>query len=223
MKIPEARLTGLNPNEILLYLGYRGQECPDELLRQIRRCMEETLAAAEPKLVFCRLPVKDALPEGFPMEGNDVRALLKTSDACILFAATLGAGIERLLMRREVTDMASALILDACASTAIENVCDNFEADLRASLPAGRYLTDRFSPGYGDLPLDTQRRFCEALNASRRIGLTVSPRSLLIPRKSVTALLGISSQMQTHRARGCEVCSRFLTCPYRKEGKSCGR
>ena len=137
-------------------------------------------------------------------------------------AVTLGPGIERLLMRREVTDMADAVILDACASAAVENVCDHFEFDLRDALKGeGLYLTDRFSPGYGDLPLDAQARLCAALDTARRIGLTVSSNYIMVPRKSVTAILGISERPQPLRRRGCEVCSLFLTCPYRKEGVSC--
>lgn len=99
--------------------------------------------------------------------------ILSGCQEAILLAVTLGPQIEQLLMRREVTDMADALIMDACASAAIENVCDHFEFDLREQLKReGKFLTDRFSPGYGDLPLHTQRRLCEALNTARRIGLT---------------------------------------------------
>jgi cobalamin-dependent methionine synthase I len=125
-------------------------------------------------------------------------------------------------MRREVTDMADAVIMDACASVAVENVCDHFEFDLRRQLEGeGQYLTDRYSPGYGDLPLNCQSRLCDALDAQRRIGLTVTASSIMVPRKSVTAILGISDRPQTLRKRGCEVCSLFLTCPYRKEGIRC--
>ena len=85
----------------------------------------------------------------------------------------------------------------------------------------GLLLTDRFSPGYGDLPLKLQIGLCAALNTSRRIGLTVTPSLILVPRKSVTALLGIADRPKTLRKRGCEVCGMFLHCPYRKEGVVC--
>lgn len=74
--------------------------------------------------------------------------ILSGCQEAILLAVTLGPQIEQLLMRREVTDMADALIMDACASAAIENVCDHFEFDLREQLEReGKFLTDRFSPG----------------------------------------------------------------------------
>ena len=86
--------------------------------------------------------------------------------------------------------MADALILDACAGAAIENVCDNLCADIAAAV-APMYLTDRFSPGYGDLPLAQQFELCRVLDVSRRIGVTLSDGGLMIPQKSVTAVMGI--------------------------------
>lgn len=218
----QARLTQLNYQEILMYLGHRGQECPMELEKQIHRCMEEVTKAAEPRLVYRFLPVREGQIQGFPLEGKDMQELLADCQQAVLMAVTLGPQVEQLLMRREVTNMADAVIMDACASTAVENVSDHFEFDLREQLEQeGKYLTDRFSPGYGDLPLHMQARFCDALNTGRRIGLTVTPNDIMIPRKSVTAILGISDRPQKLRKRGCEVCSMFMTCPYRKEGGSC--
>lgn len=218
----QARLTQLNDQEILMYLGYRGQEYPPELEQQIHRCIEEVTKAAQPRLVYRILPVQEGQVQGFPLEGNDMRELLANCQQAVLMAVTLGPQVEQLLMRREITNMADAVIMDACASTAVENVSDHFEFDLREQLEQeGKYLTDRFSPGYGDLPLHTQTRFCDVLDTVRRIGLTVTPKNIMIPRKSVTAILGISNRPQKLRKRGCEVCSMFLTCPYRKEGNSC--
>lgn len=218
----EARLTELNFNEILMYLGHRGQDITPEVEGQIRRCMEQVTEAAQPRLVYRRLELKDGAIPGLPLEGEDMRQLLSGCQEAVLMAVTLGPRVEQLLMRREVTDMADAVIMDACASTAVENVCDHFEFDLRDQLKEeGRYLSDRFSPGYGDLPLNTQPRLCAALDTARRIGLTVSANYIMVPRKSVTAILGISDTPQPLRKRGCEVCSMFRTCPYRKEGVSC--
>lgn len=218
----EPRMTELNYNEILMYLGHRGQEITPEVEQQIRDCCTQVKRAVQPRLVYRRLPVRDGGIIGFPMEGNDVRAFLATCEEAVLMAVTLGPRIEQLMMRSEVTDMAKAVIMDSCASVAVENVCDQFEEDLREQLShESLYLTDRFSPGYGDLPLDTQIRMCEVLNTEKRIGLTVTPNYIMIPRKSVTAVMGISPKEQKRRARGCEVCNMFLHCSYRKKGVSC--
>lgn len=218
----QARLTQLNENEILLYLGYRGQEYPPEVEAQIKRCEREVIKAADLRLIWRRLPVDGADFSALPLEGENIRELLDGCGEAVLMAVTLGQGIDRLLARSSVSNMADAVIIDACASTAIENVADNFEMDLRRELEAEKlYLTDRFSPGYGDLPLSVQRQLCAALDTQRKIGLSVSPSMLMIPGKSVTALLGISREPKPLRKRGCESCSLFRTCMYRREGRNC--
>ncbi len=217
-----ARMTSLNNNEILLYLGHRGQEVTPGIQAQIDACVREVERASQPRLVYTRLPLeKGALPQ-LSLRGEDMRLLLEKSREVVLMAVTLGAGLEHTLMRHEVQNMADALIMDACASVAVENVCDCFEEDLRRQVEAeGLFLSSRFSPGYGDLPLDTQPRLCAVLNTARRIGLTVTDNHLMVPRKSVTAVLGIGEAPFALRAKGCEVCNMFLHCDYRKEGNSC--
>ncbi len=216
------RMTELNYNEILMYLGHRGQQVTPEVQEQILAAIAEVKANVSPRLVYTRLPlVEHALPQ-LPLEGKDMESLFSTCQEAVLMAVTLGAKIEQAMMRREVRNMADALIMDACASVAVENVCDCFEEDLRRQLAnEGLYLSSRFSPGYGDLPLDTQPRLCAVLNTGRRIGLNVTENYLMVPRKSVTAVLGISKAPLTLRKKGCEVCSMFMTCPYRKRGLFC--
>ena len=218
----QARLTKLNENEILLYLGYRGQEYPAEVEEQIRRCEEKVLAAATPRLVWRKYQVDRELFSSLSLEGKDIRELLDGCHEAVLMAVTLGPGVDRLLTRSSVSNMADAVIMDACASTAIENVADNFEADLRREVESeSSYLTDRFSPGYGDLPLETQKKLCAALDTARKIGLFLSPSFLMIPGKSVTAVMGISDMPKPLRKRGCESCNLFRSCAYRKDGRSC--
>ena len=118
--------------------------------------------------------------------------------------------------------MAQALILDAAASAAVENVCDNLCADLAETF-APHCLTDRFSPGYGDLPLSQQRDLFRLLDVTRRIGVSLSESGLMVPQKSVTALIGVSDRPQRKRSGGCETCTMSADCAYRKDGKNCGK
>ena len=144
----EPRFTTLNMNEILKYLGFRGQELTEEIAAQIKRCTDEVLAAATPRLTYRHAPLEDGAVLGVRFAGNDIPRMLEPCEEAVLFGATLGPGVERLMMRYEVTNAADSVIMDACASTAIENICNNFESDMRSAVEAeGRYLTDRFSPG----------------------------------------------------------------------------
>ncbi len=217
-----ARMTALNENEILMYLGHRGQDVPRDMEIRIARAMEDVRSLATPRLVYARRPLREGAIPGLPDVGADLGDLLAPCREAVLLAVTLGAEVERELARREVTDMRAAVIFDACANAAVENVCDAFEADLREQLEGENlFLTSRFSPGYGDFPIEAQRALCDAVDAGRRIGLAVTPGSMLVPAKSVTAVLGIADTPRPLREKGCEACSLFRTCAYRREGRYC--
>ena len=65
-------------------------------------------------------------------------------------------------------------------------------------------------------------QFLDLRDASRKIGVTVTDRLILIPRKSVTAVIGISEKEIPQKRRGCSCCNMRKTCPYRKRGEHCG-
>ena len=220
----EARLTGINRRETLQYLSYRGSFIPEEIRADLDRCEALLLRTARPRMVW---RLFDLLPDGslagtsYRPTGQDIRTMLADCDQVILMAATLGTEAEALLRRTQKRSMSDAVILDAAGSAAIENVCDNLCADLAAAV-APRYLTDRFSPGYGDMPLSDQPDFFRVLDVSRRIGVNLSASGLMVPQKSVTALIGVSDRPQPKRHRGCAYCNLYEHCSYRKDGKSCG-
>ena len=220
----EPRLTGFERAEALRYLGCGDGSISGNMAGEMDRCGQLLLQTARPRAVW---RLFDLLPDGtlggtdFRPEGNDIRAHLKDCAQVIMMAATLGAEVETLLRRTQVEDMGRALILDACAGAAIENVCDNLCADLAAAF-APKYLTDRFSPGYGDFPFAQQPDFCRVLDVTRRIGVSLSPGGFMIPQKSVTALIGVADTPRRKRAKSCESCGMFEKCTYRKDGKSCG-
>ena len=218
-----AKLTGIDRGELLRYLGYKGGELPPELLADIAECETAVLQTAQPRAVW---RVFDLKPDGgfaggaFTPQGADIRRLLQPCCKAVLMAVTLGAEVESLLRRSQARDMARAAILDAAASAAVENVCDNLCSDLQA-LFSPLFLTDRFSPGYGDFPLAQQGELCRVLDVSRRIGVFLSESGLMIPQKSVTALIGVAEQPQKHRRRSCDICPLSGSCAYRKEGCHC--
>ena len=216
----EARISELNKQEILYYLSWSGQMLDDTVQIQMDRCIQTILKTSHPKL-FYQIYRKEEM-EVFSFKGKDIANLLENCDFVVLFGATIGNEIERLLLQKEVSNMSDALIMDACASCAIENVCDNFEADLRATYEKqGLYVSSRYSPGYGDFPLESQVQFFHALNLTRQIGVVLTDAYIMTPRKSVTALMAISKEPYTLRKKGCEQCNLFMQCAYRKEGKVC--
>ena len=188
----EAHLTGIDRAEALRYLGVRGA-APAELSADVDRCAALLLETAKPRLTWrlCdRAPDGELIGTGWTPAGEDLSRHLRGCAQAVLLAATLGAEAEILLRRSQRRDLADAVILDACATAAIENVCDNFCADLAAELAPLR-LTARFSPGYGDFPMESQTALFALMDVTRRIGVSLTESGLMLPQKSVTAVIGV--------------------------------
>ncbi len=202
--------------DALHFLGWRGTSVDPEVKKQIEDMMTAACSELEPHAVVRRFALEDGgMLAGTRLipEGNDVRSMLATCREAVLLAATLGAASERMLLRAQAKDAAQAAILDAVLSAAIEAVCDAQEDALRKSCAEqGLFLTDRFSPGYGDMPMKQTREICAVLDAQRSIGLTVSHSGLMIPRKSVTAIMGICDTPIARRPSSCAACSMRDTC-----------
>lgn len=206
--------------EALHYMGWRGTPVEPALLAQIQALIDRVTREVQPRAILRRFELGgDGRMAGAAMtlRGGDVLRMLSGCREAVLLAATLGAGSERMLLRTQAESGAQAVLLDAVLSAAIEAVCDAQEAALRETLAAqGLYLTDRFSPGYGDMPLVQTKEICAVLAADRAIGLTVSQSGIMIPRKSVTAVMGVSQAPVTRRPSGCAACGMRERCALRR-------
>ena len=104
----------------------------------------------------------------------------------MMIAATLGAGVDRLIHKKSAISVAEGFIFDAVASAMVEGLVDLSE--IRST--SGYEHTKRFSPGYGDMPLSLQGEIINILDG-RRLGITLSESGMMLPRKTVTALIGM--------------------------------
>ncbi len=179
----QARLTAMDLREAAAYLGYGG-EIPQEIRARMDNMTALIFKEASPLLTYRVFEKNDPILNTI-LIGKDIEKLLENAPRVLLFGATLGLGIDRTLARLQISDMQNAVLFDALASTAIENVCNNFCSDL------GPDITTRFSPGYGDLPFEIQRKIADRLQLDRNIGVTLTEGGVMIPQKSVTAILGL--------------------------------
>ena len=83
--------------------------------------------------------------------------------------------------------------MHAIGAQQVEGGCDLLCRRLQEQFPE-KELTDRFSPGYGDLPLAMQREVMDALDCGRTVGITLSDSLLMTPSKSVTAIIGMKEK-----------------------------
>ena len=214
----------IDRREALRYLGIR--EPDEEALARAEETAGELEHRLRPRYLYRALAL-EIRPEGvyFPaagllLPGRLARDMLADCGQAVLLACTLGAEFDRLLKNAQARGMARAVLLDACGSAYVEAGCDEAEKEIAARHP-GLYLTDRFSPGYGDLPLETQPALLRALDAEKRLGVYATESCLINPMKTVTAAIGLSARPQAAKIRGCAVCGLRETCAYRKRGVTC--
>ena len=115
------------------------------------------------------------------------------------------------------------MLFQAYGAERIEALCDAFEEKVKSGLNENQSLRPRFSPGYGDLPLMVQPAFLAALDATRRIGLSVTKNNLLVPTKSITAVIGLFDQLLPDAGArdACAACQLRADCQFRKKGITC--
>ncbi len=218
-------LTSIDRRQALRYAGMHGE--PDRYLSDLAdNCGKRLLSAISPKYTYRVYPL-EFRPDGIAckgtslvLTGKDIASHLQGCSRAILLCVTLSAAADACIRTAQTADVTAGLLTDALASAAVEQVCDQAECEILAALPEF-HATWRFSPGYGDLPLALQGDFLAAVDAMRRVGVTVSDSGLLIPRKSVTAIIGLSDAPVQKGKRGCAVCNLSNTCPYRAKGEHC--
>lgn len=211
MKLDKPKI--IDRNQWLRRLGVKG-EADERLAASLDQCEKELLKAARPQGIY-----RFAGLEELKLKGEAIKKHLEGCFEMAVMAATLGAGVDRLLRTSQIRDMAQAVLLDCGASVLIEQVCDDLGEQI--SCNAEGFLTGRYSPGYGDLPIETQDALIDFLDGPRKIGLTVNESHIMIPRKSVTAIIGIGRQPVKGYLATCSQCTLRDICTLRKEGKNC--
>lgn len=210
-------LEKLNRSEAIRYLGGAGIQMNDQMEVLMDECEKMVLEKAAPKFLYIELD----LPCDTIMGGRDIANHLDGCEKAILMCATLGAEIDKLIRISQISDMAKAVVLDSFSSVAVEQVCNRVD-EIIAEKYAGYNMTFRFSPGYGDYPISLQQDFLRMLDAPRKIGLTTNDNYLLMPTKSVTAVMGLSKNPIERKKRGCAICNMRGKCRFRKNGEHCG-
>ena len=154
-------------------------------------------------------------------DSASLRRHLAGCDRAVLFAATVGLEMDRLIARFSAVSPARALMLQAVGTERIEALCDLFCVDISRRLARdGLHSRPRFSPGYGDLPIEMQRDIFRVLDCPANIGLTLNESLLMSPSKSVTAIIGVrkkgcGADDDPDESAGCGVCPDS-DCPCRK-------
>lgn len=206
--------------EAIRYLGY-GKHAVDENTRAlISESFADLQQTAERKSIYRIFDIRhtEKICIGtMEVESKNLAKNLKGCEQAVIFGATLGIGVDRLIQRTSITNMAKAVVLQACAAAYLEEYCDICQEKIAEELQKeGKYLRPRFSPGYGDFSLSHQPQLLRMIESAKTIGLTMTDSFLMTPTKSVTALIGVSTTQEPCHRKGCEVCSK-KDCLYRRD------
>ncbi|MDE7324088.1 MAG: Vitamin B12 dependent methionine synthase activation subunit [Lachnospiraceae bacterium] len=214
----------INVREVYRYLGY-GTGTPDERVKTLTECIIENLAnVVKPRNIYkiydCSTTESSVIltsGKTLSFESRNLAANVAQCTRVVLLAATLGIEADKLLQKYEVLNIAKAAIIQACGAACIEAYCNILQERIcnACSVDGKRlYLRPRFSPGYGDLPLQAQKIIFEELECTKRIGLTLTDSLLMYPTKSVTAFIGLTANPQGCHINKCEICEN-TECEFR--------
>ena len=199
----------LDPREIARYLGIRGKPLDPQGAAWADQCQRELAQTVTPRHLGRRLPL--TLFQG---QSRDLDHHLRHCREGILYAVTLGPEADRLLRRWSAQSMAKAAVGQAVCAAWLDALCADYCESLQQGLAQGEYLTPPYSPGYGDWDLGAQPLVLDLLQAPKRLGLTLTAGGMLVPEKSVTALVGISDRPEEACGQKCMRC-RKTDCPFR--------
>lgn len=212
IKSAAAEIT-IDPKEVAVYLGYYSANGIDE--KTITDSISEFKDSSDFKACCVKVPVK-ITESGVDLEfmQTESKSLRKNLDGCdeaFILAATTGISSQRLIERNSVISPIKGIVTDCVGSAAIEAFCDKINLSLSDNPD---FLRPRFSPGYGDLCIDCQRKIVDFLCTSKNIGLSLTESLMMVPKKSVTAIIGIGKEKNKCKGSGCMTC-KSENCPYR--------
>lgn len=192
--------------EILRYAGCK--EADNEIAALVRACIDEIKTKLTYKVCYRQFDLKigDEICDlgAFTLRSKNLAFNLSGCESAILFAATVGVEIDRLIAKYGRISPSKALIFQAIGAERIEALCDAFCADISKEYKIG--TKPRFSPGYVDLPLECQKDIFAVLSPEKQIGLTLTDSLLMSPSKSVTAIVGLSDKIENTTTNKCALC-----------------
>ena len=155
----------------------------------------------------------------FVIQGKIIGKHLRDAEQVVILSATVGDNIETQGTKYfEAGRYAYALLLDAAATTAVEQVADMMEKAIAPKAKAAGFtMRWRFSPGYGDWPLTQQDEMVRLAHA-KTIGVSLTEALMLFPRKSITAIIGLVREgaKKMDVPAGCAACGQ-KNCPSRRD------
>lgn len=179
------------------YMGIREKQADSRILEELSEALELLKKECRPKghSVKCDISVSEKgvllFNGAVCLPGREIKRLLENSDKGFIICATLGINADRTIRSLQYKDMRKALVTDAAASSAVEDILDQVIFNIENDLKEDEFLTFRFAPGYGDLPIGCNRQLSEMAETYKAAGIYANESGTLSPLKSVIAIVGV--------------------------------
>ncbi len=207
----------LDEQEVLRYMGTQEASFDNQSL--INEAYQRIVEVMRPRNTYrvysCRVDANQVIVENnIRWTSEQLAKHLQTSAKIIVFAATLGLEVDLLMRRLALKSVALGAAAQAVAASLIEGYCNELQERWKTQY-AEYKLTWRYSPGYGDWGLEEQKSIFALLECSKTIGVTLTAGSMMSPTKSVTAVIGLSTEDVPQMISGCSGCDN-ISCTLRK-------
>jgi hypothetical protein len=156
------------------------------------------------------------LENGIVLNGSLFNSILKSAREIAAVVCTIGRRLEeRVAYFSAQKDSLRALLLDgigsAAADSLVQKVCDVMRHEASS---IGYQASSRISPGTPGFPISEQWKLFQ-LVPGEQIGVHLSSSLLMIPRKSVSTIIGIGPNMPIWtEAERCNRCNLNKSCLY---------
>jgi len=148
-------------------------------------------------------------------DSRKLKSVLSPCRRALVFLATLGADIDRLIKQKMIKKPSYGYILDAAASVAVESGTDTLIEQIGDDIIGDFETTQSYSPGYCDWQLSEQEKLF-SLIPHERIGVTLNKSYLMNPRKSISGIAGICRKGYLRFSGNACLSCLMTDCPYRR-------
>ena len=190
------------------------------LVSTAERAIHDGSHLIKPAVLVRRLAVEGVvherikLEEGAGLQGRLLAQHLAAASEVVVLLCTVGDDLEELASKTMMSDPVFGLALDGLGSAAVEALanaaCRRFEDEAKA---AALQTSIPLSPGMIGWSVEEGQPQIFRLLPSEEIGVRVTPSWVMLPRKSLSMVLGIGTRM-VEAGKTCDYCTLRETCRY---------
>ena len=174
------------------YAGVRdGRAEPELMARAVKEVSDASQSSAVYRIVSVSIDGDSVMLGGIHTVSKGLAKNLQGAKYAVIFCATVGLAVDRIIGKYSVISPSLALLCDAVGAERIEALCDAFEREISDDLGECYELCHRFSPGYGDLQISLQKEIFNLLKPEKYIGVALNESLMMSPSKSVSAVIGL--------------------------------